>query len=358
MQVLLVGAGATVAEAATTRPRRALQPPLDSTFFDLVGTGEYSGSDALSEYLSLAYGIDIFDGRSSMEEVFNIVYADAQSASATEAAIEAYWSLLSLYREVIRRTTNPLTGRGRSGSGAVLRAICRFYGPYDFGVVTFNQDLLIEKAVDEACRTTAYREIPWIPQRAYGVRFVNVGPMMKRSHPFHENDTADGGTIPVLKLHGSLNWVYRVRSDVDPRNALRSPARELECIYDRQIRTGVTVRNRSRNRRHTFRMQPLVVPPVFEKSPQIRSALAPVWRCARRLLEEAKTLVVFGYSFPAADVLARNLLRRAFHSNEELTSIHVIDCNPNVVSVVARLAPGRSVSYHPDASSFARFLER
>src|SRR5665811_1238550 len=120
MIVFLVGAGATLAEALPGHPNQAGTPPLDATFFSVCRHAGIEGMATLQRYLVTNYGLDPFADAAGMEEVFNIVYADAFSGSPPADCLDAYWALLKMYRDVIQQTTNGLAGRSRAGIGALL----------------------------------------------------------------------------------------------------------------------------------------------------------------------------------------------------------------------------------------------
>jgi hypothetical protein len=104
---ILVGAGATLAEALPSQPARKSHPPLDATVFELCRLQHLEGRRPLGRYLSQQYGINPYRSF-RMEEVFNLVYADAVSKEPPAGRLEAYWALIRMYRDAIRTTTNRL----------------------------------------------------------------------------------------------------------------------------------------------------------------------------------------------------------------------------------------------------------
>ena len=296
--VILVGAGATLAESLPSRPAREARPPLDTTFFELCRLTRPPGHGAVSSYMREIYGFDPFEGSARMEEVFNYIYSDAFSGTPTPQCLSAHWSLIRIYREVIARTTNPLRGVSRAGVGSLLRFLWRDDPNRQLAFVTFNQDLLIEKSIAAAVSTQRYSSIPWSFPECYAVTFdsqvVYTGP----SKPFLSTGLF---SVPVLKLHGSLNWVYAVRSGADPKNSIRTPTGQLLCLNDQQVPLGrVTYRRPQQNARTTDILS-LIVPPIYEKASRYQQVLRPAWDRARSEIESADELVVFGYSFPDAD---------------------------------------------------------
>lgn len=328
--VVLVGAGATLAEALPKKPARERTPPLDATFFGLCEAAALDGLTVVREYMTRNFGIDPTDGTHRMEEVFNHIYSDAYRSPPERGALNAYWALLRMYQAALAVSTNPLDGNSRFGVGALLRLLWRYGGDRDISFVTFNQDLVIEKAIQTNVEKRRYSEIPWDLELCYGRAFQAIHWMNNNPDPFSEGG---GDSLSVIKLHGSMNWIYNVRSGEDPRNSVRRPNSPLVCLNHHRI----ALRPTTKVRRRTMTQIPLVVPPIFEKASQFRQAMGPLWRRASSLFESADTLIVFGYSFPGADFAARSLMRRAFHRNARLNEVTIIDPDPMAGSRIAAL---------------------
>lgn len=339
LTVLLVGAGATLAEALPSHPRRELRPPLDATFFDLCRLARLEGRTPLRRYTERNFGVNPFDGMHRMEEIFNYVYADALSESPPEGSIDAYDALIKLYTTAIARTTNWLSCRSQSGVAALIRSLWLQDPDRDFVFITFNQDLVIENALEEAVQTRRYADMSWDLLTCYPVDF-------EEGYQYSTNEAtfrARGGpSFTILKMHGSLNWFYTARSAADAKNSIRTSGKKLLCLGNRQILSGL----RMRRDRRSVHLVPLVVPPILEKGTQFRQALGPVWTQAREAIQQADVLLVFGYSFPDADVAARGLLRSAFHGNRALREVSVVDIEAGVAAKIAALCDAPSVHYH------------
>jgi hypothetical protein len=346
--VLLVGAGASVAEAGPARIRRA--PPLDASFFQLCRRARLVRDTAVQDYLVANYGFNPFSAESRMEEVFNLLYSDVTSNPPPNGAIDAYWSLLTLYRRAISRTTNELSGSSRSGVGSLYRFLLRTFPNCRISFVTFNHDLLIEKALQLASETRRYQHISWNLRSAYGLRFARwPKPRGSRgSFSLHSEKSADG--VHILKLHGSMNWLYPVSNLDDPKNAFRIPRGDLMCSNDSNIYPTYEISQREGYKD----LVPLVVPPVYEKSEHISRVLSPVWNSAAELIRSARNLIVFGYSMPDADLAARSMLRRALYQGRELQHVHVIDVNPFVGSKISSILNVATISQYRTVSDFCR----
>ena len=86
--------------------------------------------------------------------------------------------------------------------------------------------------------------------------------------------------------------------------------------------------------------------------------LKSVWDMASDAVDRAERVVLVGYSLPDADVLARQMLRRAFVGNSALDSV---DCvNPDIslaMKLKNNLGPSVIRSFH-DVTSYLKETDR
>ncbi len=161
------------------------------------------------------------------------------------------------------------------------------------GIVTTNYDLLVEYALGS--RRFNYGE----------VGEVLAGP---GAHPRRPGPVLLQGTVTLAKLHGSISWDRQFRY-TDGRRGLTGNA--------------------------------LIVAPGPEKTPPCE--LTPVWEAAAEILQRARRLVVFGFSFNPHDQAVRELLRVA---GRHLREVHVIDPSPPI-DRVAEIWPNASITSAP-----------
>lgn len=342
--VFLVGAGATLAAALPSRPSRGRTPPLDRTFLELCRIARFDGRATIRRYMVENYGIEPFSGSYRMEEVFNYLYSDVFTDPPPPGALDAYWLLMRMYASAIARTTNWIPSASRSGISGLLRRVWLADRPSKVTFITFNQDLLIEKALNAAAQTNRYGSIPWDILRCYPMRFRGFLHSANEVSLSHRGDPS----VSVLKLHGSLNWFYRARSAQDAKNSIRKPAPGLYCLTNQRVLSDLRYREKTR----LLHLLPLVVPPIYEKGPQYRQLLRTIWRRAGEAIERADRLVVFGYSFPDADFAARSLLRRSFHRNSLAREVTVIDTSPAIAGRISALLGATNLHYVKDVESF------
>jgi len=148
--------------------------------------------------------------------------------------------------------------------------------------VSFNYDILIDNALGEQYADYFLE---------YGIEFAN----------FNGQEEFEGpklAPMPLLKLHGSLNWLYcsTCRSvAITPRskgvcNLVVNPA---VCRCEKC--NSLTV--------------PIVIPPTYFKVLS-NIFLQEVWHRAENILSSCRTWVFCGYSFPDADMHVKYLLKR------------------------------------------------
>lgn len=110
-----------------------------------------------------------------------------------------------------------------------------------------------------------------------------------------------GFGINLLKLHGSLNWLYcphcraiqtKEASDISVKNLL--DFRDQECEKCGSEKTSV------------------IIPPTYFKNfIQYGNNIINVWSKAYRIINQADQIIFCGYSFPHADIHIKTLLKKA-----------------------------------------------
>ncbi len=310
--VILVGAGATIAEALPSQPAKKNIPPLDTNFFELCRLNGFPGRRIITKYMEEQYGIKPFNGGYRMEEVFNFIYSDAFSESPSTDCLEAYWRLIQMYSQAIAHTTSNLHGASQYGVGALLRKILTVDPNREIDIITFNQDLVIEKTIEHIKSLKKYNHIKFDIKHAYNLDFSMILAKTGSTTAFSEDGAS---SIKILKLHGSLNWGYRVRSGTDPKNSIRKPNGKPKCIDDQEI--TLRAKDISSASGKPFDLIPLIVPPIYEKASAYRGQLDVLWTEANKFIKNTDELIVFGYSFPDTDFSSKTLFSSSISSKQE-----------------------------------------
>ena len=140
---------------------------------------------------------------------------------------------------------------------------------FDVRVVTFNYDVIWEMI----CREAGFK--------------------------FTYTESADASTIPIWKLHGSINWQ-------EIPNALTQ--QDWQPVY-----TGAGMHVRSLMDMEKAPLDgsgevPVLIPPIAAKS--YKGVYNWMWSFAARDIERADKLIVVGYSLPPLDAFSQFQLRR------------------------------------------------
>ncbi len=120
-----------------------------------------------------------------------------------------------------------------------------------------------------------------------------------------DENPPSGQTVPLLKLHGSLNWITSGDPDVLKLVKVVTVRDLANCTYpvvislDRVVPVS-SVLSLFVSAENCTRPQPLIIPPTFNKASQ-HGALSTVWRQAATELRGARDIYVIGYSFPRSD---------------------------------------------------------
>ena len=113
-------------------------------------------------------------------------------------------------------------------------------------------------------------------------------------------------SIPVLKLHGSVNFKEKSNGEVEVVD-FELLHETTSAYYD-----GGT---------------PLLVPPTWNKG-ALTSIIQTIWQEAARRLRNAARIIFIGYSLSETDLSFRYLLANSFLANQRLPEVLVFDPDP------------------------------
>lgn len=161
-------------------------------------------------------------------------------------------------------------------------------------VITFNYDLLLDKAFNDVKAKIDY-----------GIK----GEGITDSRNIPETDYK---AVLYLKLHGSANLCICTQCKgihiLSPEKSLLADIKQLSCS--------------SCNQR---KLQPMIIPPVWNKF-MYQQNFERVWQRALKELQEAKRIVIIGYSIPLTDIFFNYLIRLGYKNRIEKKLIVI---NPN-----------------------------
>lgn len=157
--------------------------------------------------------------------------------------------------------------------------------------------------------------------------FVAAG--LPVDYALSENPSAG---VPLLKLHGSLNWLGctgcgAVRA-LDLRQFISRPPR-ASWRPRPGTRQAMRVSRALQHLGHhcekdTGKAEPALVPPSWNKT-QYHGQFARVWKRAAIELSQAEVIAVIGYSFPQSDAFFRDLLAIGLTGSARLRRFQVIN---------------------------------
>ncbi len=355
--MLVLGAGASLAEAISHRPTRDREhPPLDKSFF--ARTARHIRSERRGAGLRRAALLAQIVARAetlgqqdlcgsnrpvSLEEHLGRLYFEL-STGATPANIQGYYDLIRLYNSELLTTTNWMIGR----SGVIKRLIQKEHREAALSVITFNHDLLIENALAEL--PASRHPGAWCLHHAYGLP-TDIEPISDSSDSFSNDCPGHRDRhIPIFKMHGSCNWVYRTRNEYPSAQVARGNRTVL--LWTNKKLSQSTHVNWKRGGRSRWHIWPLIVPPVYEKHSYITGDLKRIWDSATVALSRATRVIFWGYSFPRADLHARYFFRALAHRNAALKSPILINPDPQAEDELWSVLQPLKVSHYKDIEAF------
>ena len=204
---------------------------------------------------------------------------------------------------LIRESTSPIGARATSSF--------RMRRPGDFSVMTFNYDVCAD----------------------YAFHFNGIGVNYCLGSFIQE------GTVPLLKLHGSLNWFQC--KDCGEVISISFQERFHGTYWGLSGEKHVTIPFNYAGHAcpacRTGKLGPAyLVPPTWSKF-QWHTGLASVWRAAARELAEAENIFVCGYSLPDTDQFFRYLYALGTVGQARLKRVWIVNTDPNVKRRFERL---------------------
>lgn len=310
---IVFGAGASCAEGAP------LQGSLFRDYFKLQQAENphihHEWDRELATFFSDFFGIDVDHGDPSaarfptFEEVLGVLeIAESQGESFRDWGTSHIVAgtqkprlphirdlLILLITQVLDKT---LGGRPAKHHAKLLEELGPAIAQTTF--ISFNYDILLDNALVDLHRA-------W--DLDYGVNFSNYDTAKDWHRPRR------GRSVPLFKLHGSLNWLYctTCRSvTLTPKEGgvCRLKWEQEACLCS--VCETLTV--------------PIVIPPTYFKALS-NLHLRQIWDAAERALVCSDRIVFCGYSFPDADIHVRYLLKRVELNRKRPSPLEVFVVN-------------------------------
>jgi hypothetical protein len=185
-------------------------------------------------------------------------------------------------------------------------------------------------------------------------------------YALENNPAPDVDAVPLLKLHGSLNWSETIPSV--PEKAVIAwtmgdywRTRRIHIVPETKFFTVPIGSQLAEMTKHgkTVTGEAVLVPPTWNKA-ETHRALSHVWQRAAGVLSEAENIFVMGYSMPETDAFFRYLYALGTVGQTLLKRFWVFD--PDKSGAVkqrfaALLGPGAKARFDYISESFAEAID-
>jgi hypothetical protein len=197
-------------------------------------------------------------------------------------------------------------------------------------IITTNYDVLCEVGATRV--VVSSQKSPQCFYPGFREHVIQVGQERVLEHCDDNLFTSrvDKQLVPIIKLHGSVNWFEASKSSEPEPNAgwfalesfgayekkpfgLNDPSFAIAEVRRQLSGCGVIGEPCA-----------AIVPPMLGKS-AVHPAIAAQWRAAVESLERAKRVYIVGYSFPETDVFMIRLLTEGLKRNEGLEEITIVN---------------------------------
>lgn len=335
----------------------------DIVFIFGAGTSTHAGAPLMADFLDKARDLRALNGSSEFEEDLHRVFAAIAHLQSVHSkseldivnlesvfgafemaellGISAYSGVVASLRHVISWTLN----QSMEFKGEPLRGnILPNSRPSPSTAYNDFAKLLAALEGERPRRTAAIITFNYDIGLDYALEVNHLRPS------YYISDSAGGG-IPLLKLHGSVNW-----GQCPECGCLISAPASPTLVASRSF---PTYRFSKPQQFHCQKqvVDCFIVPPSWNKS-EGRKGLVSVWQQAAHEFATASTIVVCGYSLPETDSFFRYLYALGTVSETVLRNFWVFDPSPEVRGRYERLmGPGARARFQPMPHPFENAVE-
>jgi len=341
-----LGAGATRADYPSI-------PLMDELLHEILRTG--SAENLLQNFLAGIFAPECLhpdakaQERPRIDDVFTLIdaslsgVAPSPGGKSREVLIEARRHLIVSIGRAIAKAIGEDHGR-------VARKFATSLSAGTTTLISTNYDIVMDNALLERSPKNVNYGLP--VREAVHRRGDLIAGRFDEIHHYRpipgSQEIVRRGGIPLLKLNGSLNWLYCPRCD----------ELDITLLQDRGALTLLDEPKLGRCCRDhcTSPYEPVLVGPSLEQRYEHR-VLRDTWTKAERALHASARLVIIGYSIPDADYLIRAMLARTFASRSHLVTVVTMPKTPVDQQILGqrfkRLFPHCTF----DAEGFEHFVE-
>jgi hypothetical protein len=338
---LVIGAGATRSDAQNVSPVE-MQPPLDKHFFKYSQKTDPGSLQPISQYFSRNYQWNILDeAYDSLELIMVGLYIDSFNPAHGSAQTH-FRNLVRLYFKRLVETTNNLVAHKRRN---VYRLLYHYLykeclPAEQLTLITFNHDLQVEKMLELFCSFHDDHSESFCFPSCYSLTPLTVSRPPAGADVFERSDLDSG--IRILKLHGSFNWFSPYEKEEFSTSKMFAKSRELHVTPRKELDVEMRFKKDGVSK-YTF---PVIIPPIINKAAIIPPSLHKLWNLAEDTISSCNELVIFGYSFPPADIESGRLFERGLNRNQNNPKLIIIDPKNDVVARALTSLKPRRLSYY------------
>ena len=299
--VYFLGAGATRADYPHI-------PLMDDLLHEIVSSRSAEGP--LLEFLGEIFGRQgvrcetNVQARPRIDDVFTMIDA-CLSGRAPSPAGRSREQLIEIRRHLIASIGQVIARNINDGHARVATRFAKHLPESCSTIISTNYDIVMDNALLERRPKNVNYGVP-IRQAVHRVNALLEGRFDEIHHyrPIPDSqEVVRRGGIPLMKLNGSLNWLYCPRCDEVDITLLQSKG-AVGILDEPEL-------GRCSRAECTSPYEPVLVGPSLEQRYEHR-VLRDTWSRAERALQTADRLVMIGYSMPDADYLIRAMLARTF----------------------------------------------
>jgi NAD-dependent SIR2 family protein deacetylase len=179
------------------------------------------------------------------------------------------------------------------------------------------------------------------------------------NYKLNSQETNDG--ISLLKLHGSLNWRRCKSPNCNKVSIIKNPVAQYSG-HDRDTKflhfyfSEVKKITCDYCGNSEMSLEPEIIPPTWNKTGQFAD-IAEIWKSAAKELEDARNIVIIGYSLPESDMFFKYLFALGVFGSVGIRKFWVVNPDPEVEERFKKLiGPAISKSFHFFKSTFGEIF--
>lgn len=257
--------------------------------------------NSLIDFIKCVFGLNAeHAGSLALEDVYTAIH----KAVSRNQAIKGYdtASLKDLEKTLTRKISEAINidvRRDLDETGYLAQFIShlqRSARTNTCAVISLNWDILLDRRLGEKSEAEERTNID------YGTHCTGIGSGDNRIKPALLAKKDREHVVPLLKLHGSLNWLL---------------CPQCERLYVNWNRKIALENHNCRACSERITLQPSIILPTFQKTLDTFH-YHHIWNQAGIELSEASKLVFIGYSFPLADFDFRALITRRLPTSSQV----------------------------------------